>query len=83
MPQLRVLRSQPDLGSVSDSGPGVDPAIAEAIFEPFHRGPTQASGSGVGLAVVRYTAEAHRGFATVQTSDLGGSEFKLSIPRRT
>ncbi len=36
---------------VSDNGPGVDPAIADHLFEPFAT--TKKSGQGLGLALVR------------------------------
>ncbi len=45
---------------VRDDGPGIDPAEAEAIFEPFHRGSRSMTkpGSGLGLALARASAAA-------------------------
>nr|WP_202130712.1 ATP-binding protein [Methylobacterium sp. 2A] len=44
---------------VGDTGPGVDPAIRDNLFEPFATG--RADGTGLGLAIVREIALAHRG----------------------
>ena len=42
---------------VSDSGPGLAPAMRERLFEPFHTGhPTQ--GSGLGLSICREICQA-------------------------
>jgi two-component system, OmpR family, sensor histidine kinase KdpD len=48
---------------VADSGPGIDPAELERIFEPFRRGRAAESypGSGLGLAIARGFAEANGG----------------------
>jgi signal transduction histidine kinase len=45
--------------SVTDEGPGVPPALREAIFEPFARSPgdtRRTEGSGLGLAIARQLA---------------------------
>ena len=68
--------------TVADSGPGIDAARSETIFEPFKRGPTQASGCGVGLAMARYAADAHGGSVQLRPSDLGGSAFVVTVPLR-
>lgn len=42
---------------VDDSGPGIDPAQASLVFEPFHKAEDQAhEGTGLGLAIVRAIA---------------------------
>ena len=65
--------------SVSDSGPGVAPEDKAVVFEPFHRGPAGTS-SGVGLAICKAIVEAHGGRIGVDTSELGGARFHLTIP---
>lgn len=66
--------------TVTDEGPGIDPAHHEAIFERFWRGQDVGAGSGLGLSIVRRIAERHGGSATVQ-SELGtGSAFTLRLP---
>jgi two-component system OmpR family sensor kinase len=62
--------------SVTDEGPGLDPASAEHAFERFWRGPDAGSGgSGLGLAIVRAIAERHGGTASVE-----GSTFIIDLP---
>ncbi len=65
---------------VSDTGPGVAPAEAERIFEPFVTG--RAEGVGLGLSLVREIAGAHGGTARWQAPADGapGSVFLIEIP---
>jgi signal transduction histidine kinase len=44
---------------IADDGPGIDPSYHEAIFEPFRTvtGETSEESSGIGLALVKKTAE--------------------------
>jgi two-component system sensor histidine kinase FlrB len=63
---------------VRDSGPGIDPAHIERVFEPFFT--TRADGTGLGLAIVRGVAEAHGGEVTVKSAPGVGSEFMISLP---
>jgi signal transduction histidine kinase len=44
---------------VADDGPGVPEKELPAIFHRFHRGPTSAPGSGLGLSLVAAIAEMH------------------------
>lgn len=52
---------------VADQGPGFDPAFIE-------RGMTGAGSTGLGLDIVRRTAEAHGGSVSVRTGRQGGAE---------
>lgn len=63
---------------VRDTGPGIDPAHLERVFDPFFT--TRTDGTGLGLAIVRGVAEAHGGEATVQSALGAGSEFMISLP---
>ncbi len=70
---------------VVDTGRGVLPAHAEAIFEPFNRGDPEtartASGSGLGLAIARKTAELLGGSLTLErTGEPTGASFLLLLP---
>jgi two-component system sensor histidine kinase QseC len=65
--------------SVSDNGPGIAPDERARVPERFYRPPgTQASGSGLGLSIVKRIAEVHD--ATLQIlamSEAGGLQVKV------
>jgi two-component system, OmpR family, sensor kinase len=68
---------------VRDSGPGVELEHQERIFDRFARGPDRPRGDGccgLGLAIVRAIAEAHRGRIELDSSG-AGSTFSLVLPR--
>ena len=66
---------------VADRGPGIPSAEHRRIFERFRRtGPRRTGGAGLGLAIVRAIAEAHRGRVDVQSAPGGGSTFTLVVP---
>jgi two-component system sensor histidine kinase KdpD len=73
---------------VTDEGPGVPPAQAEAIFEPFFRGrargargPGDGTGAGLGLAISRGFVEANGGRLLLQRPVNGqGASFAVSLP---
>ncbi|MGW0531447.1 sensor histidine kinase [Streptomyces sp. NPDC003032] len=66
---------------VSDTGPGVDPALRDAVFE---RGwSTKASrGRGLGLALVHQTVTRNGGVLSVRESPEGGAEFEVTLTAR-
>jgi two-component system, OmpR family, sensor histidine kinase KdpD len=71
--------------SVSDTGPGVDPADMPFIFEKFHRGRKAAKfgkGSGMGLAIARALLKAHGGAIEAVSSPGEGATFRFWIPLR-
>lgn len=63
---------------VTDSGPGVDPALLDTIFQPFFT--TKGEGSGLGLAIVKRIVEEHGGWITVQSPPGGGTTFTMVFP---
>jgi signal transduction histidine kinase len=70
---------------VSDDGPGIPEHERERVFERFHRtdiGRTRATGgAGLGLAIVRAIAEAHKGTVRVRDSSDGhGASVELILP---
>jgi CheY-like chemotaxis protein/two-component sensor histidine kinase len=71
------------VGRVSDTGHGIAAADLNRIWEPFVRlAPTdrKASGSGMGLAVVRRVVEAMGGSVSVTSAPGQGSTFEVSVP---
>lgn len=63
---------------VQDNGPGVPEELREEIWLPEVT--TRRRGSGLGLAMVRQTAQAHGGQATVDAPPEGGAAFRLLLP---
>jgi two-component system, NtrC family, C4-dicarboxylate transport sensor histidine kinase DctB len=64
---------------VSDNGGGVDPAIADRLFEPFVTTRPRDESSGLGLAVARQIAEQHGGTLTNE-APASGASFVLRLP---
>ncbi len=60
--------------TVSDEGPGLGTADAERAFQRFWRGAGEAPGAGLGLAIVRATAERHGGRAYAN-----GARFTIEL----
>jgi C4-dicarboxylate-specific signal transduction histidine kinase len=56
---LTVADSGSVLVAVKDTGVGLDPFVAERMFQPFFT--TKPDGLGMGLAICRSIIEAHRG----------------------
>jgi len=65
---------------VIDQGSGIDPAIAGRQFDPFVTG--RASGTGLGLALVKRVAEEHGGSVDLQSHESGGAIAELDLPKR-
>ncbi len=82
---VRVITGDGDtVLEVADSGPGLEPAAAQKVFERFYRAdPSRtrsAGGSGLGLSIVAAIAEAHGGRATVDSTPGVGATFRVVLP---
>lgn len=67
---------------VADDGPGIDPAEARSLLEPWHRGRTaRSTGHGLGLAIVAAIAEQHGGGIDVDNAPDGGARFTMLVAR--
>jgi two-component system nitrogen regulation sensor histidine kinase NtrY len=64
--------------TIVDHGPGIAPALRSRVFEPYMT--TKADGTGLGLALVRQTVEAHHGTIAVSETPGGGATFTLVFP---
>jgi two-component system sensor kinase FixL len=63
--------------SVTDSGSGISPEIAEQLFQPFIT--TKRHGMGVGLSISRAIVEAHNGRIWVEPNPTGGTIFHFTL----
>ena len=80
--RLVSIRSDFQAGEVSvsvrDHGPGIPPADLDAVFDAFWT--TKAKGLGIGLAICRSIATAHKGVLTAANAGGGGTCFSLVLP---
>lgn len=61
------------LTMVEDSGPGIDPAVSDRLFQPLAS--TKPEGMGLGLSISQAIVENHKGRLWVEQSRLGGAAF--------
>ncbi|ELZ55159.1 MULTISPECIES: PAS domain S-box protein [Halorubrum] len=67
---------------VEDDGPGIDPAVADSLFEPGESG--AAGTTGFGLAIVQEIATAHGWSVAATTGADGGARFEVrGVDKRT
>lgn len=66
---------------VKDTGKGISQVEADKIFERFFQAKGAASGTGIGLALVKSFVELHHGEARVESEPGKGSDFIVVIPR--
>jgi len=67
--------------TISDDGPGIPQAAADALLQRGMRLDESTPGHGIGLAVVKDIARAYGGRLSIkQSQDLGGAEITVSIP---
>lgn len=68
---------------VQDQGRGIDKAHLPRIFERFYRVERSRSrregGTGLGLAIVKHIAQAHGGYASVESDPGKGSRFCIHL----
>lgn len=70
--------------SITNEGSFIPADEKEKIFKRFYRSPgsdRKASGTGIGLSVVKRITEAHQGRAWVNSGEHTGTTFFISLPR--
>ena len=65
--------------TVEDSGPGIDPSVAERLFQPLAS--TKPEGMGLGLSISSAIVENHKGRIWAEPSRLGGAAFCFVLAR--
>jgi len=82
MLELRTQRHGEDaiVVEVKDSGPGIDPADLNSIFDAFFT--TKSHGMGLGLAICRMIIERHGGRLSASSDGANGTLFQFVLPTR-
>jgi signal transduction histidine kinase len=80
---IRSQRSENEqiLVSISDTGIGIPPQLAEKIFDPFFT--TKPHGTGMGLCISQSIIESHGGRLWALGSSGRGATFHLNLPAAT
>ena len=79
--ELLISTEQDQTGvlvAVHDSGPGIDPADRDRVFETFYT--TKPSGTGMGLSICRSIVDAHGGKLWAEANDPRGAVFRFTVP---
>ncbi len=63
---------------VADSGPGIDPELAERLFTPFAS--TKKTGTGLGLSISKRIVSDHGGTLVGGNRPQGGACFTIRLP---
>jgi PAS domain S-box-containing protein len=66
--------------TVSDSGPGIDPALRAQIFEPFFSTKASGQGSGMGLSMVHGIVHEYGGHIHLDSAPGQGATFRVLMP---
>jgi PAS domain S-box-containing protein len=66
------------LVAVRDSGPGIDPAHLQRVFDAFYT--TKSSGVGMGLSICRSIIAAHGGRLWAEANEPRGAVFQFTLP---
>jgi hypothetical protein len=63
---------------VRDSGPGIDPAHLERVFDTFYT--TKSTGIGMGLSICRSIIDGHGGKLWADANEPRGAVFQFTLP---
>jgi len=63
---------------VDDNGPGIDPDLHGAVFDPYVT--SKNEGTGLGLAIVKKIVMEHGGTVRALDGPLGGARVEVKLP---
>jgi signal transduction histidine kinase len=81
--RVKIRAAEGNLGlivTVDDDGPGLAPAMRDAVLQRGVRADEAAPGSGLGLAIVRDLAELYGGRVALEQAPEGGVRARLELP---
>ncbi len=67
---------------IADNGPGMDPQIADRIFQPFVTTKPVGQGTGLGLAISYGIVAQHAGSLQFSSKPGRGTTFRIALPAR-
>lgn len=73
-------REQAIFIEVTDNGRGINPSVAEKIFDPFVTDRQAQGGTGIGLSVSYNLVKAHNGEISFESSLGKGTKFMVVLP---
>jgi PAS domain S-box-containing protein len=79
--ELLISTEQDQAGvlvAVRDSGPGIDSAYLDRVFDAFYT--TKCSGTGMGLSICRSIIHGHGGKLWAETNEPRGAVFQFTLP---
>ena len=80
--ELTIVSGMDDANAVfvevHDTGPGIDPADLDRLFQSFYT--TKPDGIGMGLAISRSIVEAHGGRLSAAPNQPRGAVFRFTLP---
>jgi signal transduction histidine kinase len=76
----QITQSDNVIIQVDDTGTGIDPSIAERLFEPFVTTKPPGEGTGLGLAITHRIMEDHGGYVRLLPCSGGGTRAELCLP---
>jgi PAS domain S-box-containing protein len=79
--ELLISTEQDQAGAlvaVRDSGPGIDSAHLDRVFDAFYT--TKSSGTGMGLSICRSIIDAHGGKLWAEANEPRGAVFQFTLP---
>ena len=65
---------------VTDTGPGINPAVINRIFDPYFTTKEVGKGTGMGLAVVQGIVKSHNGAVAISNRPGRGATFTVYLP---